>query len=77
MKRNFTFIDYLEARVQISLSISIDFTGSNGNPNEPRSLHFIGGQEPNQCEKAIYAFGNIMTYYNYDQLFPCYGSCCN
>ena len=25
-------------------------------------LHFIGGQEPNQCEKVIYAFGNIMTY---------------
>ena len=73
MTRNYTFVDYLKAGVQIGLSIAIDFTGSNGNPNDPRSLHFISGQEPNQYERAIYACGNIMAYYDYDQLFPCYG----
>ena len=73
LTRNYTFVDYLKAGVQIGLSIAIDFTGSNGNPNDPRSLHFIGGQEPNQYERAIYACGNIMAYYDYDQLFPCYG----
>ena len=73
MTRNYTFVDYLKAGVQIGLSIAIDFTGSNGNPNDPRSLHFIAGQEPNQYERAIYACGNIMAYYDYDQLFPCYG----
>ena len=73
LTRNYTFVDYLKAGVQIGLSIAIDFTGSNGNPTDPRSLHFIGGQEPNQYERAIYACGNIMAYYDYDQLFPCYG----
>ena len=73
LKKNFTFVDYLKAGVQIGLSIAIDFTGSNGNPNDPRSLHYIGGQEPNQYERAIFACGNIMAYYDYDQLFPCYG----
>ena len=71
--RNYTFVDYLKAGVQIGLSIAIDFTGSNGNCNDPRSLHFIGGNEPNQYERAIYACGNIVAYYDYDQLFPCYG----
>ena len=73
LTRNYTFVDYLKAGVQIGLSIAIDFTGSNGNPTDPRSLHFINGQEPNQYERAIYACGNIMAYYDYDQLFPCYG----
>ena len=71
--RNFTFVDYLKAGVQLGLSIAIDFTGSNGNPQTPSSLHFIGGAEPNQYERAIYACGNIVAYYDYDQMFPCYG----
>ena len=73
LTKNYTFVDYLKAGVQIGLSIAIDFTGSNGNPTQPSSLHFINGQEPNQYERAIYACGNIMAYYDYDQLFPCYG----
>ena len=71
--KNFTFVDYLKAGVQIGLSVAIDFTGSNGNPSDPRSLHFTGGQIPNQYERAIYACGNILAYYDYDQMFPCYG----
>ena len=73
LTKNYTFVDYLKAGVQIGLSIAIDFTGSNGNPIQPSSLHFINGQDPNQYERAIYACGNIMAYYDYDQLFPCYG----
>ena len=73
LTREYTFVDYLKADVRIGLSIAIDFTGSNGVPTDPRSLHFIGGQEPNQYERAIYSCGNIMAYYDYDQLFPCYG----
>jgi hypothetical protein len=73
IKKNLSFIDYLKAGVQIGLSIAIDFTGSNGVPNTPLSLHYIKGKEPNQYEKAIYVCGNIVAYYDYDQLFPCYG----
>ena len=73
LRRNLTFIDYLKAGVQIGLSIAIDFTGSNGAPSDPLSLHYIGGKQPNQYERAIYACGNICAYYDYDQMFPCYG----
>ena len=73
LTKNYTFVDYLKLGVQIGLSIAIDFTGSNGNPNDINSLHFINGEKPNQYERAIYACGNIVAYYDYDQLFPCFG----
>ena len=71
--KDYTFVDYLKAGVQIGLNIAIDFTASNKDPNDPKSLHYIAGLEPNQYERAIYSCGNIMAYYDYDQLFPCYG----
>jgi hypothetical protein len=71
--KNYTFIDYLKAGVQIGLSIAIDFTGSNGKPYYPTSLHYINPSKPNQYEKAIYSCGHIIAYYDYDQLFPCFG----
>ena len=73
VSKNYSFVDYLKAGIQIGLSVAIDFTGSNGNPNDPNSLHYINGQQPNQYERAITACGNIVAYYDYDQLFPCFG----
>ena len=73
LTKNYTFADYLKAGVQIGLSIAIDFTNSNGNPDNISSLHYINGPEPNQYERAIYTCGNILAYYDYDQLFPCFG----
>ena len=71
--KNYTFIDYLKAGIQIGLAVAIDFTGSNGNPNDVSSLHYINENEPNQYERAIYTCGNMIAYYDYDQLFPCFG----
>ncbi|GKT32155.1 Copine like protein, partial [Aduncisulcus paluster] len=37
------FIDYVNSGTcQISLSVAVDFTGSNGYPSNPSSLHYIG-----------------------------------
>ena len=73
LTKNYTFVDYLKAGIQIGLSVAIDFTKSNRNPNNASSLHFIHGNLPNQYERAIYACGTIVAYYDYDQLFPCFG----
>ena len=73
IKKEYTFIDYLKAGVQIGLAVAIDFTSSNLHPNDENSLHNINKKEPNQYEKAINACGNIVAYYDYDQLFPCFG----
>ena len=37
-----SFVDYLRSGYNISFTAAIDFTGSNGHPNMPSSLHFIG-----------------------------------
>ena len=73
LTKNYSFIDYLKSGVEIGLSVAIDFTNSNGDPNDPRSLHYIYGREPNQYERAINSCGNILSYYDYDQLYPCFG----
>ena len=67
-----SFIDYLRGGMQINLTIGIDFTGSNGDPKSYSSLHYISN-DLNQYEKAIKTCGDIVAYYDYDQLFPVYG----
>jgi len=59
-----TFFDYMKGGCEFSLKIAIDFTGSNGDPREPGSLHYLspdGAQ--NDYEKAIQAIGEILLAY--------------
>ena len=72
-KKHLTFIDYLRCGVQISLSIAIDFTGSNGAYTSPSSLHFLNPMNPNQYEKAIWEVGGILEAYDSDKFFPVFG----
>ena len=69
--KNFNFIDYIRNGVTIKLTIGIDYTSSNKAPNDPLSLHYLGGS--NDYEKAIVACGMVVAYYDYNQLFPVYG----
>ena len=73
IKEHFTFLDFIAAGVRIGLSIGIDFTGSNGHPLDKGTLHYINGPKPSDYERAIRACGDIVAYYDYDQLFPVYG----
>ena len=70
--KKLTFIDYLKKGIDINLDIAIDYTISNGKPNEKKSLHY-DGEEPNDYEKAILSCGKIVGYYDRDQIFPVYG----
>ena len=70
--KNVNFIDYIKAGIKIKLSIGIDYTSSNGLPNEPKSLHYLG-DHMNDYEQAIEACGTIVAYYDYNQKFPVYG----
>ncbi|XP_078483508.1 copine-8-like isoform X1 [Ciona intestinalis] len=73
VKKQFTFLDYLRGGTEINLVLAIDFTASNGNPNQPSSLHYIHPNQPNQYALAIQAVGEIVQDYDSDKLFPTFG----
>ena len=56
----------------MGLHICVDFTGSNGHPRMPTSLHYMNPQT-NQYDKAMRAVGSILQNYDSDQKFPLYG----
>ena len=59
--------------MQMNFTVAIDFTGSNGNPATPTSLHYINPYQPNQYAAAIQAVGEIIQDYDSDKLFPVLG----
>ena len=61
------FIDYLRGGLQLSLTLAIDFTGSNGDPSLPRSLHFLSKTKKNQYQEAIESVGQILINYDHDK----------
>jgi hypothetical protein len=73
LSQQYSFIDYIKNGVQLALSIGIDFTASNGQIDDPNSLHRIIPGQYNDYEQAIRSCGLIIAFYDYDQLIPVYG----
>eukprot|EP00761_Pharyngomonas_kirbyi_P013694 gb/GECH01013723.1/.p1 GENE.gb/GECH01013723.1/~~gb/GECH01013723.1/.p1 ORF type:complete len:527 (+),score=120.13 gb/GECH01013723.1/:1-1581(+) len=72
-KKIYSFYDYIAGGCEINLIVGVDFTASNGPVNNPNSLHFTGGQYANPYQSAIRSVGDILGYYDSDQLFPVFG----
>ena len=52
---------------QLNFTVGIDFTGSNGKPSLPTSLHYLDPQSPfpsNQYTEALMAVGCIIQDYD-------------
>ncbi len=69
----YKFLDYLRGGLQLSMIFGIDYTASNGEPNEKTSLHYIKSDEYNDYQQAIRYCGDIVAFYDYDQLYPVFG----
>ena len=70
----FSFVDYLFGGCEICFLVAIDFTQSNGDPRDPRSLHYIDPLgRPNAYQTAIQVVGGVLQYYDTDKQFPCWG----
>ncbi|CAD8157022.1 unnamed protein product [Paramecium pentaurelia] len=67
------FQDYIRGGLQLNLMTAIDFTGSNGAPHQPGSLHFRSPHSLNQYQLAINAVGEILLAYDFDKMVPCFG----
>ena len=66
-------LDYLGNKdgITIKLTIGIDYSLSNKDPNDPLSLHYLGGES--DYEKAINACGNIVAKYTNNERISVYG----
>lgn len=73
MVKVYSFLEYLSGGCQISLMVAIDFTGSNGNPQMPNSLHYLNPNGYNQYESALFSVSEILLYYDTDKQVPMYG----
>ncbi|KAM8881472.1 copine-3-like isoform 1-T1 [Synchiropus picturatus] len=71
--KEYTFLDYIFGGCQINFTIAIDFTGSNGHPSSPQSLHYINPHGFNEYLSAIWAVGNVIQDYDSDKMFPVFG----
>ncbi|XP_049420806.1 copine-3-like isoform X1 [Epinephelus fuscoguttatus] len=71
--KEYSFLDYIMGGCQIHMTIGIDFTGSNGDPSSPTSLHYINPEGCNEYQAAIRAVGNVIQDYGSDKMFPALG----
>lgn len=69
------FTDFIMGGLEISLTIGIDFTGSNGDPREPTSLHYLDPAQKtwNVYQQAIHAVATVLEPYDTDKKYGVFG----
>ncbi|XP_012696621.1 copine-1 isoform X3 [Clupea harengus] len=73
LQMDYSFLDYVMGGCQINFTVGIDFTGSNGDPRSPDSLHYMSPDGLNQYLSAIWSVGLVVQDYDTDKLFPAFG----
>lgn len=70
------FSEYLNGGLNISVVVCVDFTVSNGYPNNKHSLHYISNEKLNDYQMAITSVCGILMNYDNDRKIPMYGFGC-
>ena len=68
-----SFVDYLRGGLELNMIVAIDFTGSNGMPRFPTSLHYMDPNAPNQYQIAISSISQILMNYDSNKRIPAFG----
>lgn len=69
-----TFLDYIRGGTQMHFAVAIDFTASNGNPQDAQSLHHLDQYRPNSYEIALRSVGEIIEHYDSSKMFAAFGN---
>eukprot|EP01083_Nonionella_stella_P054854 144770_1 len=68
------FLEYVMGGMNIEMMIAVDFTGSNGDPQEDTSLHYIGPPKyESPYMKALRSVGRVLEPYDTDHMIHAYG----
>lgn len=74
IEQEHSFLDFIQSGTAMNFSVAVDFTASNGNPQDHRSLHFRNPNfGDNQYTTAIKSVGSIIEDYDSDKMFPALG----
>jgi hypothetical protein len=75
IEHHYTFAQYVQGGLEVNMFVAIDFTGSNGDPKLPQSLHYLHPthEKLNQYEEAIIQVGQVLEPYDTDKNYPVYG----
>lgn len=70
-----SFYEYIAGGCQINMIVGVDFTESNGKPNDSTSLHYtdVRKNKPNEYVQAMVSVGNILAPYDSDGMIQAYG----
>ncbi|XP_038067407.1 copine-8-like [Patiria miniata] len=73
----YSFLDYIRGGCQLAFTVAIDFTASNGDPQQRSSLHYINAVhnqfESNAYLRVLQAVGEVVQDYSHDKTFPAFG----
>lgn len=74
ISEDITFIDFIRNGTQLHFAVAIDFTASNGEHSDPKSLHYLSDDQMNNYEIALRSVGEIIQHYDNSSLFPAFGN---
>lgn len=64
-----SFLDFIRGGWEMNMVMAIDFTGSNGNPAQPGTLHYADPYGTlNQYQQTITSLSEVMVQYDNDQV---------
>ena len=52
VRKRFSFLEFIHGGTDLNFTVAVDFTASNGNPQDPRSLHYRDPRMPNQYQQV-------------------------
>mmetsp|Transcript_23964 Transcript_23964/g.21296 ORF Transcript_23964/g.21296 Transcript_23964/m.21296 type:complete len:100 (+) Transcript_23964:247-546(+) len=66
-----SFFEFLQSGWKMNLIVCMDFTASNGEITDPRSLHYLKPTgQLNDYQNAIKQVGNTLELYDYNKQYP-------
>jgi Copine/C2 domain len=71
--KTYDILDYINGGLNLSQIYMIDFTESNGNPKDPKSLHYSDLSTTNPYEEALKAITAVLFQYDLDRRIPMFG----
>lgn len=70
----FSFLEYISSGFELNFMVAVDFTGSNGDPRRPNSLHYVDPSgRLNAYQQAIMDVGQVIQFYDSDRRFNAWG----